>query len=108
MAILPFSLNKDSIKSGWDDPPMRVLLFRVGINCINYFQIATVRVCESEFDIVVGIDSVKWKEGIGGQPMQCISARARIVELRDEVGQCILKYMGPILTRNVTKGDHID
>ena len=100
-------LDKGSIKLGWDDPPTQVLLLWLSMNNVNNFWFCSVIVV-CEFDIMVDRDGVKWQEGVAWQPMQCISIGLRIIELYDEVAQCVLKQIGTILSRNVTKWDGLE
>ncbi len=54
------ALDKHCIEAWWDNLPMQVHLFWLGMGHVNYLAIAT----HCEFHIVVNRDLAEWNEGV--------------------------------------------
>ena len=103
MLTLSIALNKNCVKTLWDDPPAFVLLFRPNMDGIYNFQFLSI-ICSCEFDIVIDVDSAEGKEGVCCTHTQRTHPKPWIIDTSDEVSQCVLKQVGAILPEDVRKG----
>ena len=103
MLTLSIALNKNCVKTLWNDPPTFVLLFRLNMDGIYNFQFLSV-ICSCEFDIVIDADSAEGKEAVCCTHMQRTCPKPWIIDTSNEVGQCVLKQVGTILPKDVRKG----
>ena len=87
LALLGISarvLDKDSVKAGWDDPPVLVLLLRPSIHRIYYCHIPSIPgLCE--FDHVEYWNTTERNQSVLGMPTQCISSDPRVIRLSNEI-----------------------
>ncbi len=95
------ALDKYRIKAWWDDLPMRVPLFWLSMDCIDYPWLFTIAAL-CEFHIVMNRDLAEGNEGVFTPPKQFLCRSHGVVDSGDEICQRVKEVDCTILPNDVT------